>query len=935
MRLALVIWGSYGGKLINPNTVGLGGGGAMYAPVISPHNQNVMFVACDMSGLYRSIDGGSTWQMLDGRLMDGSVSMRSTKVGLADGFFLGFPVAFHLADPNTIYSYGTRRGLAWSTDLGLSWKGLGLPGAAAYATAVAMDPASPASGKSQRLYVGTPFGVSYSDDNGTTWTPVPGGVAGDVVTFVFVKDPSSPTTAPTYLYFVATTDSVFQFNPATALWTDIGGGLPAYGATSAHGIRGFAGGADGTHVRLYATVPSAWTPASSTFGGGVYAYDFATKTWSSVTTAASGLDVLPNPNPATHQCYLPQYEHLAVRHGSPDTAYLSVCAYRDVAPLNYRLYRTQNGGANWTHVLNVDAALGPKNLTEGWADLDLGPGFGGSGLGVGLWQGATGTSPDTVLFTNLAELYATTDSGTSWVEAYTTQTGALASGQPWRSRGLEVTSTWNYYVSPFNPLVHYICYTDICFALSTDGGQTWRSVRPDSRTLAPGTTARLKYNTFYELGFDPDPTTNTLWAAGSLKHDIPQDTQLQDPDPNPNDRHGGIAKSTDGGVTWTDSSGALPDLPVVSIVIDPQIIPATGLRRLWASLFGDGVWRSEDSGNTWTKTSTGLGSPTSTPPQLNTYRLYFVRDGTPNGKLFCAITGKWKAISGKEYFFEKGGLWRSDDLGTSWTCVTTHPVLLQASYHVIDFAVHPTNTNAIYLCASGTPTIPPDPTIGFAGQAYFSGGLFRTTDGGLTWAQMGISYPTPYDPDYLRCFAPTFDPNDPDHVVYVTTTVSGVWRTTDAGATWSEFVAIPFMSPTRITFTRQWWPWWCWVKWWRWPWWWWPWWPWWWLRCWLERDVLYITTFGGGVWRVQLPWSIWDCLWLIWPWNWWTLRLRPWPIRPWPWPPGPQARSGRVAQRVSTSGSLRRTISVVLILGAGVMLLRRLARQLRRDARKR
>jgi len=32
--------------------VGLGGGGSLYAPVISPADPNVMVVACDMGGLY-------------------------------------------------------------------------------------------------------------------------------------------------------------------------------------------------------------------------------------------------------------------------------------------------------------------------------------------------------------------------------------------------------------------------------------------------------------------------------------------------------------------------------------------------------------------------------------------------------------------------------------------------------------------------------------------------------------------------------------------------------------------------------------------------------------------------------------------------------------------------------------------------------------------
>ena len=46
------------------SSVGLGGGGAMFAPAISPHDPNLLFVGCDMGGVYRSADGGESWTMI-------------------------------------------------------------------------------------------------------------------------------------------------------------------------------------------------------------------------------------------------------------------------------------------------------------------------------------------------------------------------------------------------------------------------------------------------------------------------------------------------------------------------------------------------------------------------------------------------------------------------------------------------------------------------------------------------------------------------------------------------------------------------------------------------------------------------------------------------------------------------------------------------------
>jgi len=89
--------------------VGPGGGGAMYAPAISPHNPNLMFISCDMSGVYRSTDGGASWTMLDYRQIHYSQM---------------FTPVFHPSNANIMWdddsrdwAYFIRR----STDGGITW----------------------------------------------------------------------------------------------------------------------------------------------------------------------------------------------------------------------------------------------------------------------------------------------------------------------------------------------------------------------------------------------------------------------------------------------------------------------------------------------------------------------------------------------------------------------------------------------------------------------------------------------------------------------------------------------------------------------------------------------------------------------------------------------------------------------------------------------
>src|ERR1700751_5721277 len=40
---------------------GIGGGGALFSPSVNPANHNEMYIACDMSELFHSTDGGQHW----------------------------------------------------------------------------------------------------------------------------------------------------------------------------------------------------------------------------------------------------------------------------------------------------------------------------------------------------------------------------------------------------------------------------------------------------------------------------------------------------------------------------------------------------------------------------------------------------------------------------------------------------------------------------------------------------------------------------------------------------------------------------------------------------------------------------------------------------------------------------------------------------------
>ena len=85
----------------NFTVIGPGGGGAMFDPVVSPHDPRTVVLHCDMTGGYVSHDGGSTWRMFN---------LRGT-------------IRFLVFDPSvrgTLYAQAT--GLWRSTDNAATWQ---------------------------------------------------------------------------------------------------------------------------------------------------------------------------------------------------------------------------------------------------------------------------------------------------------------------------------------------------------------------------------------------------------------------------------------------------------------------------------------------------------------------------------------------------------------------------------------------------------------------------------------------------------------------------------------------------------------------------------------------------------------------------------------------------------------------------------------------
>lgn len=733
--------------------LGLGGGGAMYRPVISPHNPNLMFVSCDMGGFYRSGDGGKTWTMIDGRQMSGSPDT---------------PVAFHPTDPNTIYAYGFGA-LRISTDGGITWRPLtdNPPWRDNQVIAIGTDLEDP-----NLMLVGTEGSAYRSTDGGKTWR-ICKGVRGRVVGFYI--DPTSPLGNRTC--FAATDRGVYRSDDGGKSWVEKSEGLPW------RDIRDFAAGADlkSGRIILYVTIPS--RVISGRFVGGVYRSLDKGESWQSA--MGDGINTEIGLKDEYGQGEIAQYYFIACGEAKPETVYVTNTGTGYWPPYHFTVYRSDDAGDTWRYCFNGDPRFKEHNVENGWIVWDMNWGWGDGALGFSICP----TDPSVAAYTNSGEIYITHDGGRSWKCGYSQRApgqGVPGGNQRWSSVGLEVTTTWNYYIDPHRRNIHYICYTDIGFARSEDVGETWQH----------STDGSPWRNTFYDLAFDPD-VPGLIWAAASEQHDIGHWSNIEGPL-----EGGGVVISRDFGRTWRPSSSGLPDAPAVSIAIDPNSPP--GSRRLWVAVFGYGVYRSDDGGKSWVRKSNGLGNP----GNMHVYSLKLHPDGT----LFCLITGKRNGTD----FPVPGGLWISGDGGESW-----HPIADSLNlYWPMGFDVHPGDSRIVYLCASDAPRLG-------------GGGIYKTTDGGKTWRRLDVRFPPEYL-SYVHTFTPVIHPRDPN-ILFLTTGTHGIFVSEDSGETWDEWRAIPFINVHRITFDPS------------------------------DSDVMYITTFGGGVWKVTLegtsetgrkPWDI-------------------------------------------------------------------------------
>ncbi len=753
LLLLLVACGWCGSPVRHWEPLGLSGGGGMFAPAISPADPNLMMINCDMSAAYLSEDGGHNWRMIHQAQLRTDTQCRP---------------GFHPSDANVIYASSGGR-LKVSRDRGRTFTPIG-DLKDSISGEIAISPSDPS-----LMLVGTRNGqCRLSRDAGLTWTVCPG-PQGRVIGFFFdpVAQPPSAgkkTTpegggATKAVMFAATDQGIWRSNDGGQTWTEKTEGLPW------KEIKGFTGGSDATGTILYCTVASKLE--NGILRGGVYRSRDRGDSWQS----AMGRGINVETTKADQYSYGPvaQYKQVLTTDARPLTVYVTNTSTGFSPPHHETVYRSDDGGETWRATFFQDPRFKEYNVAPNYTTASAGQSYKGGDTPFGA---ANCNSDPSRLILVWSQSYITHTGGRTWFngDTYPAPGQQPGPGSAWACTGLVVTTTWNYYIDPFEANRHYIAYTDIGFARSLDAGRTW--IWWDKNTWAPWR------NTCYEIAFDPE-IPGKMWGGFSNVHDIPNDNIISE-------RHGhngpgGVCISRDFGASWKPEAQGLPLRPVTSIVLDPR--SPSNARTLYAGVFLEGVYKSTDDGKTWTLKKNGLGHPLN----MRVSRVILHQDGT----LFAMICAM-RPAQGKPLMSEGVGLYRSKDGAENWEKVNTSQLFLYPK----DFSVHPQNSNIILVGVCD------------AGGGDQSGGLWRTTDAGRTWQRIGRQA--------RQTFGGYFHPKH-DGWIYMTLTEgapgAGLWLSQDNGQTWHAFDGLPFSNIQRLTFDPS------------------------------DDSVLYVTTFGGSIWR--------------------------------------------------------------------------------------
>lgn len=606
------------------NDYGYAGMGRLNCLAFHPKDPSIIWAGAPSGGLWKTTDGGATWTNLTDQLPNLGVTS----------------IVIHPDNPNIIYiATGDGDGLDTfsigvlkSMDGGASWNTTGINPMVSEKWAISkllMHPTNP------DIIVGAfSQGIYKTVDGGETWSQKTSGNIKDIEV-----DPSNPS----IWYAAIRSVGVYKSTDSGNSWDLINSGLPdsgfgriaiALSPSSSNVIyalyvnnveRGFHGlyrsvnGGQSWALRAVKPNLLGWDPrGKDTDGQGHYDLVLAVQPDNPDIVYAGGVNLWKSLNGGE------TWTLKAHWYGGGDAAFVHAdhhaLEFHPSDPLTLYsgndggLHRSTDGGTTWTDHSNGLAihqvyrmGIASKNPEE----VIVGNQDNGSDLRLdGAWKsifGADGMEcnfdpiDNTIMYCSiyLGDFFRSNDSGLNW--------NAISPPEV-EGKGAWVTP---FVIDPINPAVLYTATRKVF--KSSDRGKTWSAISGDlaSRNLTVLAVApsdpKYIYASSYENGFamtsdgggnwKPLPASSrptrvkaiavhptnplTIWVA--LGGYVPGDK---------------VKYSTDGGDTWTNVSGSLPNIPANCLAVVPgtaDVYLGTDLGVFYAPA-GTSAWQAFDTG---------------------------------------------------------------------------------------------------------------------------------------------------------------------------------------------------------------------------------------------------------------------------------------------------------------------------------------------------
>lgn len=718
---------------------GWGGGGYFWCAAVDPSHDGTIYMGGDVAGVYKTEDHGRNWRMVNNGLADYGV----------------YSLAVDRAHPQTLYA-STEGGLCKSTDGASHWtllphtsrKELRLTGERGKSIrAVAVDP-----GDSNIVYAASPAGKLYkSADGGQTWS-------------VSYERKSAPDDPQALRVQFGKVDAQFY----GGLWFPLA--FPK-GAKADDCIGfGMSFKGDGSHPRD--CFLSLKTSDGISYRSRNLSDLFKETQWRDVVLHAADFAIDPD---------------FAAKH-------------RDAA-------KTMPSEPRWATVVRMDLAVVGSLPTEAYVAQ------------IGKVFFAFKSAPDgTTRAAEKPALVAVKEFATSKsVQAYANVRVGSAQGG----------SIYSVTASEKDPALVIAATSDAGLVMSRDRGQTWTDLKTPknaaSATFDPS-DAKIIYGAFHADGIWKSTDQGKTWT--NISNGLPKKAEVVEIVVSPSNGrdvyaiaktgwNGTFLVSHDGGENWKASSSLAPDtkgdptLPAEKpgSLSSPTNITINSLNP--KELFVSANWRpciSEDGGATWSERAHGADISVITDIRFHNGRCY--ASAMDEGTLVSDNDGEdWRQLWPLKYTpGVSGHNWRlaiSDNKGADRILATLSPwetnyparVIISEdsgkTFKTYSAGLPDTILHANTIWGTGYPralaTDPKDPGTLYLGidgdpsDGKPGGGIFKSTDGGVSWKQL------PHQPPSRRMFyGLAVDPTDSNRLYWSTTGENGgLYRSDDAGNSWT------------------------------------------------------------------------------------------------------------------------------------------------------